>query len=196
MSRILFLLFLTLPVFSDPDPLYEWKSWKGGAKNLQMQKWIGCLLQSHFDGRLCEKPENSPRFYGKLGVFITLVKKGEIRGCFGAFHHRSDDLEKVLSDYISGAVKEDPRYNPVRKEELEGMKIVLTVADRPIPAGNPENIDIGRYGIFLSKSGAGFVYSPGEIRTAKALKRILEQNKGSEVFYFNAVIFRTALESL
>ena len=105
---------LTFCLFADSVYLKEWKSFSKTSASKQIIEFIKCNSIQELKGIDCNLPiPNAPSFYGQLGIFITIVNKRKVRGCYGAFNHKSKDLSYVLQEYLKGALKDDPRYPPL-----------------------------------------------------------------------------------
>ncbi|HOV09850.1 MAG TPA: AMMECR1 domain-containing protein [Spirochaetota bacterium] len=108
---------------------------------------------------------NFPSVYGRNGLFVTLIKDGTVRGCFGAFDHSIEDSFELLVGYLREALYSDPRYRPLELYELDDMEIIITVTSRPQGIDEIDKIDISKYGIFIQCDGDNTVIVPAEYRT-------------------------------
>jgi len=88
------------------------------------------------------------------GVFVTLSKKGELRGCIG-FPEPVFPLGPAVRKAAVGAAFTDTRFPPVTEEELKEIKIEVSVLTLPehIHAIDPQDyedvIKIGRDGLII-----------------------------------------------
>jgi len=64
--------------------------------------------------------------------FITLTIRGELRGCIGALEAR-ESLAQDVREHAVAAALEDPRFPPVREDELSRIQIEVSRLTRPIP---------------------------------------------------------------
>ena len=62
-----------------------------------------------------------PNLREQESTFITLTVRGELRGCIGGLEARQSLAEDVRQHAIAAAL-EDPRFPPVREEELKGFR--------------------------------------------------------------------------
>lgn len=88
----------------------------------------------------------------KAGVFVSLHKKGELRGCIGTF---SPTAENVAAEIIRNAIESstrDPRFPPVTEKELNDLEISVDVLSEPQPAASKSELDPSCYGCIV-KSG-------------------------------------------
>ena len=90
------------------------------------------------------------------GCFVTLTKKGELRGCIGYIEGIKPLFEAVM-DNAKNAALEDPRFPPVRPAELADIKVEVSVLTKPVPLDYKDPDDLlaklvpGEDGIILSK---------------------------------------------
>jgi len=104
------------------------------------------------------RPDNLPSvFREKRGVFVTLNKRSdtkELRGCIGRPYPIMPLGEAIIASAVNAAL-EDPRFDPVKKEEINDLVIEVTVltVPKPIkakPGDIPEKIVIGRDGLIVA----------------------------------------------
>ncbi|MFW9994612.1 MAG: TIGR00296 family protein [Candidatus Odinarchaeota archaeon] len=100
---------------------------------------------------------NLPDFTSeKSGVFTTLKKNGELRGCIG-FPEPVYPLGKAIADSAISAATRDPRFHTVTREELDSLELELTILTPPekMAANKPEEyldqIEIGRDGLIVNR---------------------------------------------
>jgi uncharacterized protein (TIGR00296 family) len=90
----------------------------------------------------------------KLGVFVTLNKNQQLRGCIGYPEPVYPLLDAVIKSAISAAT-EDPRFNRLSIDELEEVDIEVTVLTKPEilrvnnPKDYPNGITIGKDGLII-----------------------------------------------
>lgn len=87
----------------------------------------------------------------QAGAFVSIHERGQLRGCIGTISPTADNLfEEIVYSAIS-ACSSDPRFYPVREEELVGLEIKV---DRLYPA-EPINdlleLDVIKYGVIVEK---------------------------------------------
>lgn len=92
---------------------------------------------------------------GKLAApgaaFVTLKRKGRLRGCIG-YTEAVAPLFKVVQECAVAAATEDPRFPPVSAEELSSIDLEISVLTplEPIRAGE---VEVGRHGLMVSQGG-------------------------------------------
>ena len=88
--------------------------------------------ESDFDIGLLDasRKEIETKFKEKQGVFVTLNKNGQLRGCIG-YPQPIMPLYKAVINAARAAAFEDPRFPAVRKDELKEISFELSVLTVP-----------------------------------------------------------------
>jgi len=104
-----------------------------------------------------EVPEDTPdTLKEEMGVFVTLSKNGLLRGCIGYCKPTEPLVNAVIGAAISAALN-DPRFSPVKADELDDLEVEVSVVTRPelIEVNRPEEymdkIKIGEDGLIIEK---------------------------------------------
>jgi len=100
-----------------------------------------------------------PHLLEERGVFVTLRKKGELRGCIGYVEGRLPLALATRNNTISAAFR-DPRFRPVTADELDDIHIEISVLTPLVRVKSPEEIVVGKHGVVLVKDGRRAVYLP------------------------------------
>ncbi len=94
----------------------------------------------------------------KKGVFITLKKSGQVRGCIGTIS--KDEIWIQVQKYAVFSAFNDPRFPPLEKEELKNIKIEISILDDPQDIKSIEEIELGKDGVIMEVGGKGGVLLP------------------------------------
>lgn len=105
------------------------------------------FLQNH---RMLEEEVENPRLKQKQGAFVTLKVNGELRGCIG-YPLPYKPLYQTIIEMAVAAATEDYRFPPLRPEELNDLRIEISVLTLPRKVNKPEEVVVGRHGIIVSK---------------------------------------------
>lgn len=108
-------------------------------------------LESHLRGRRYRvSPEEVPEeFRRPAGVFVSLKKHGELRGCIGTIEPQHDSIAgEVVANAISAGTA-DPRFYPVSAAELDEIDISVDVLGPAEPVSDPSQLDPKRYGVIV-----------------------------------------------
>ena len=102
------------------------------------------------EAKFIERRPSSPALQEKAGVFVTLQKRGELRGCIG--HMTADrPLFRVTQEMAVQAAAGDPRFSSVTLEELPEIEIEISVLSPFQPISHPDEIRIGEHGLTVSQ---------------------------------------------
>lgn len=89
----------------------------------------------------------------RAGVFVSLKKHGQLRGCIGTFSPTTSNVaEEIIRNGIEAATR-DPRFNPVSEGELADLDISVDVLTVPVAALSKDSLDAKKFGIIV-KSGS------------------------------------------
>jgi len=93
---------------------------------------------------------NFPRLKEKGAAFVTLKEHGELRGCIGHIIAR-EPLYLCVRDVAISAALNDPRFPPVRPEELDKLEYEISVLTPMQKVEDPSTIQVGRDGLLMKK---------------------------------------------
>ncbi|MEK9149021.1 MAG: AmmeMemoRadiSam system protein A, partial [Candidatus Desantisbacteria bacterium] len=111
------------------------------------------------EGKIPEISLKNPRLAEPSGVFVTLEKQGNLRGCIGYIWPIKPLYQAVIENAINAAVK-DYRFPPVTADELKDIEIELSVLTPPEKVGTWTDILLGRDGVVLNVAGRQSVFLP------------------------------------
>jgi hypothetical protein len=102
------------------------------------------------EGKLPPPPDElTPEMREKAGVFVSIHKFGELRGCIGTFEPQKDNVaQEIMTNAISSATR-DPRFPPVAPEELEYLSYSVDVLTKPKPVADKSELDPKKYGVIV-----------------------------------------------
>lgn len=86
----------------------------------------------------------------RAGAFVSLKKKGQLRGCIGTIESAYGNLaEEIAANAVSAGTR-DYRFLPVQKEELGDLVYSVDVLGKPQPC-RKEDLDPRQYGVIVSR---------------------------------------------
>ncbi|MDD4081606.1 MAG: AmmeMemoRadiSam system protein A [Eubacteriales bacterium] len=134
------------------------------------------------NGRMMPKPYGLPGELAKrrAGAFVTLRKGGALRGCIGTISPCQDTLaEEIIHNAVSAAFR-DPRFEPVRAEELPHITCSVDVLDAPEPVQSMVDLDVKEYGVIVSSGSRRGLLLPNleGIETVEEQVAIARQKAG------------------
>jgi AmmeMemoRadiSam system protein A len=107
------------------------------------------------EGVLLQRPlaaiPDSGIFVERRGAFVTAHVRARLRGCIGIVDP-VDPLGEIIAHCAAGAALHDPRFPPVRAEELDDLKIEISLLSL-LERISPDRVEIGRHGLLISREG-------------------------------------------
>jgi uncharacterized protein (TIGR00296 family) len=146
-------------------------------------------------------------FSQKRGVFTTLIKHGELRGCIG-FPYPIKRLDEAIIESAISAAVDDPRFEPVRLREMNEIIVEITILTEPEkinakPQDLPRFVEIGKHGLLVKKGlfsglllpqvAVEFGFDSEEFLSQTCMKAGLPPDcwlTGAEVYRFEGQIFK------
>jgi AmmeMemoRadiSam system protein A len=86
-------------------------------------------------------------FAERYGVFVTLHVHNRLQGCIGVIEAK-EPLGEAIARCAASAALEDPRFAPMKTEQLGELRIEISLLSVMEPIA-PESIEIGRHGLFV-----------------------------------------------
>jgi AmmeMemoRadiSam system protein A len=100
-------------------------------------------------GEVVQPKRLSPEMKEEAGVFVSIHKLGELRGCIGTFEPQHANVaEEIVANAISSAIR-DPRFLPITKGELKKLEYSIDVLTRPERVEDQKQLDPKRYGVIV-----------------------------------------------
>jgi AmmeMemoRadiSam system protein A len=136
------------------------------------------------------------------GAFVTLKKRGALRGCIGYVEGVYPLYETVMQAAVLAAT-EDPRFPPVTKEELKDLEIEISVLSPLQQIKDPSLVQVGKHGLVISQAEYRGLLLP-QVATENRWSRetFLDEaclkaglpadawKKGAKIQIFEAIVFR------
>ncbi|MEW6739441.1 MAG: AmmeMemoRadiSam system protein A [Nitrospirota bacterium] len=146
----------------------------------------------------CPK-EIPPEMKKKAGVFVSLKKHGELRGCIGTFLPCEENIYKEIVRNAVAAATEDPRFYPVQEDELNDITYSVDVLSEPEKVKDISELDPKRYGIIVAKGYRKGLLLPDlegvdtveeQLMITKMKAGIDQSDKDVEIFKFTVERFK------
>ncbi len=147
-------------------------------------------------------PKTMKKLLEKRGVFVTLKKRGQLRGCIG-FIRPFKPLVELVKDAALSAAFNDPRFHPVSEDELDELEIEISVLTPFREITDPDEIVLGRDGIYIERGAfSGLLLPQVAIEHNMDKKTFLEhaclkaglppnawEDENTKIYVFSADIF-------
>jgi len=105
-------------------------------------------IQAHLGGTNVVLPDD-PALQKKRGIFVSLHKAGQLRGCIGYIKPYKSIVQSVAEMAVAAAFN-DPRFPALRVEELDLLEIEISILSELLPIQGPQDVEIGRDGLYIA----------------------------------------------
>jgi MEMO1 family protein len=138
----------------------------------------------------------------KRGAFVSLHKKGQLRGCIG-FIQPTKPLHQTVEEMAAAAAFDDPRFPPLTKNELKDLELEISVLTPLQRVKDIQEIEVGKHGLYIKKGFHAGLLLPQvatdynwdrmtfleETCRKAGLPRNAWKEKDAEIYLFSADIF-------
>ena len=137
-----------------------------------------------------------------VGAFVSLHKKGKLRGCIGRFEV-NDPLIDTVADMAVAASQNDPRFPRVSSDETDEIDIEISVLSPLRRISDVSEIEVGTHGLYIirdirrgtllpqvaAERGWDIEMFLGETCIKAGLKRDAWRDADTEIYVYEAVVF-------
>ena len=85
----------------------------------------------------------------RAGAFVSIHKFGGLRGCIGTIAPTKENLAQEIIHNAVSAVSEDPRFHPVKEDELKYLDINVDILGEAEKIKSPAELDVKKYGVIV-----------------------------------------------
>ncbi|MBO7676429.1 MAG: AmmeMemoRadiSam system protein A [Erysipelotrichaceae bacterium] len=86
----------------------------------------------------------------RAGTFVSIHKNDRLRGCIGTIEPVRDNIASEIIGNAVSACSRDPRFTPIKPDELKDLDISVDVLGEIEPISSKEQLDVKRYGVIVS----------------------------------------------
>jgi len=105
------------------------------------------------------RPRGLPELAEVRGAFVTIYKRGQLRGCIGTFLP-DRPVWQVVAEMARSASRADPRFPPVSREELDEIDIEISVLSPLEKTDDPLSLELGVHGIYITRGMQSGTFLP------------------------------------
>lgn len=111
-------------------------------------------VEKYVQGKEIAQPKKlTPEMKERAGVFVSIKKRGVLRGCIGTFEPTKPNVaEEIIFNAISSATR-DPRFPPVTPNELPELTYSVDILTKPEPVASKSELDPKKYGVLVEYQG-------------------------------------------
>lgn len=124
------------------------------------------------------------------GVFVTLKKNGELRGCLGRFDSNGIKLHQLIATIAAESATHDMRFSPVTLDELSQVDIQISILSPLVPVNDIQEIEIGKHGLKIRGRNPF-----GVIRTGTLLPQVAIEHDWDVIEFLTKTCEKTGIES-
>jgi len=107
-------------------------------------------IQAELAGKKPPAAKGQGALEEKRGAFVSLKKRGHLRGCIG-FIEAKKPLAKTVEEMAIAAAFQDPRFEPLKKEELKDLRLEISVLTPLRRVADVGEIEVGIHGLYIRK---------------------------------------------
>ncbi|HMK49843.1 MAG TPA: AmmeMemoRadiSam system protein B [Thermodesulfovibrionales bacterium] len=101
-------------------------------------------------GKVTEKEIKNPKFLADGAVFVTIKEDSSLRGCIGHVRAVMPLYQSIIKNAVA-ASSSDPRFPPMKKEELKDAELEISILSPLAPVNNISDIKVGKHGLVIRK---------------------------------------------
>jgi AmmeMemoRadiSam system protein A len=116
-------------------------------------------IQAELAGNKPQAVKGQGTLEEKRGAFVSLKKRGRLRGCIG-FIEAKKPLARTVEEMAVAAAFHDPRFEPLNKEELEELRLEISVLTPLRKVADTGEIEVGTHGLYIRKGGRAGLLLP------------------------------------
>lgn len=105
-------------------------------------------VKTHF---MLQRPEGLSKdlIKKRAAVFVSLKKFGQLRGCIGSLAPTCDSVADEIIKFAVNACSHDPRFDPVREDELPFITVSVDVLTEPEKISSIDELNPKKYGVIV-----------------------------------------------
>ena len=132
--------------------------------NIQQRKELLKIARDSIEtylttGKKLQVSQTDPILNQKMGSFVTLNKRGQLRGCIGNLIG-SQPLFLTVRDMAVEAAVDDPRFTALSLAELKEINIEISILSPLEKVSSAEKIELGKHGVLVRKGSQSGVFLP------------------------------------
>lgn len=167
-----------------------------------MDQYIKLAQQTIFNHfgvkQVSTQPFNLPKemLTKKAGVFVTLYRQGNLRGCIGTLEPTKKNIVAEIEQNALWSALEDPRFEPLTAKELKDLKISVDVLNPPVKIKEIKELNPKKYGVIVEAGRKKGLLLPDikGVDTANEQILIACQKAGIDEHSENFIIYKFTVE--
>lgn len=170
-------------------------------RNFLLQLAREAIVEAVRTGKIPAREVTAGILLEPQGCFVTIKCNGTLRGCIGNLSSEKP-LYLLVQQMAASAATRDPRFYPMKEEDLADFQLEISVLSPLTRISTPEEVEVGTHGLYLEKNFSRGVLLPqvaveqGWSRETflnqTALKAGLKRDdwkEGADLYVFTAQVF-------
>jgi hypothetical protein len=116
-------------------------------------------IQAELAGKKPPAAKGQGTLEEKRGAFVSLKRRGRLRGCIG-FIEAKKPLAQTVEEMAVAAALQDPRFPPLREEELKEVSLEISVLSPLRKIADVSAIEVGTHGLYVRKGSRSGLLLP------------------------------------
>lgn len=136
-----------------------WRQQKLAAQRAAEDEYVRlarhCVETYVLSGRPAILPPNLPAemIQNRAGAFVSMKIHKQLRGCIGTIAPVYENIAEEIAHNAISACSRDPRFVPVRPEELEDITYSVDILQPAEPIASTAELDVKKYGVIVECGG-------------------------------------------
>ncbi len=105
-------------------------------------------IEAHLLGKPAPALDAPPSLSQPRGAFVSLHRRGQLRGCIG-YLEAVKPLGETVREMAVAAAFDDPRFRPLGREELADLEVEISVLSPMQLVNNIDQIQVGTHGLYI-----------------------------------------------
>ncbi len=106
-------------------------------------------IEAHLKGKSATPVKTeSPVLCEARGAFVSLHRRGQLRGCIG-YLEAVKPLLQTVREMAAAAAFHDPRFRPLQADELTDLEIEISVLSPMRLIASTDEIEVGKHGLYI-----------------------------------------------
>lgn len=199
--------YMSAVLYRDPDPGKAKTTGAATGLTGEEKKVLHTIARTAIESRCLGHTDpsieiTSPTLQAKRAAFVTLHKKGTLRGCIGYIRPQKP-LHQTIREMAIAAAFQDSRFKPLTASELPDIEIEISVLTPLTRITSTDEIEVGKHGIYITQDFHSGILLPQVATennwdretflehtcTKAGLPETAWKNKKTQIYIFSAEIF-------
>lgn len=119
-------------------------------KESPLVRYARQVVETNLKGEKLSEPADLKEYLQeRAGVFVSIKKHGQLRGCIGTTEPTQPNVVAEVKQNAISAAMRDPRFESVSADELDDLVYSVDLLKQAEPISGIEELDPGRFGVIV-----------------------------------------------